>query len=578
MTVADETTTDPSGEGAEAEPPPPPQIEERSLWDNLANPGGDPGQLRVAADAWDRMAGLLDDAATDIVTDRNRLGAGWTGDARESYQAHSTEVTTSLGEAADQFRSTATELRRVADEMERINDEMHELYLAITATAAVSIGLSFVTFGASAAAGAAATAANLARAGQLVRAMTTLVSAARVSFTGFRAARFIAFWRTFAIGAAVNGALVQTFQGQNPFDPDSWTISELRSVVLSSAGGALFAGPALNAGLRLRTTVGLAGTGNAAGSVFDSQLSGLDAGDTALNALIAFGAGGAGAAAGHGLSSGIRALTGGGPRIPSGGLYTNDLDDLGVGIRPAPVPGGRGVDDLVLPGRPPPGDPGDLVLPPRDIVTPSHAEPGPLVLPGRPTPGNPDDLIIPGRPPAGEQPPALVLPGETGPRPPVTPPNAGDHVTTGGVHVPAEVDVHPGHRPGTAAGATVSDALGDTTTGVSDSVGEVVNTGGGQGTTTIIKEHLQHQPDPPAPTPSHLPSSAPHLAVTADAARYTAVGHGETLAEVAGRVYDEPGHVHDLLAQNPSLSGPHDVVEGQVLRVLPDADRVALPA
>jgi WXG100 family type VII secretion target len=590
VTVADEGTTT---EAPEQEPPPPPQIEERSLWDNLANPGGDPGQLRVAADAWDRMAGRLDQAADDIDNDRNRLGADWTGEARESYQAHSVEVVGSLREAAGQFRSTAGELRRVADEMQRINDEMHDLYIAITATAAVSIGLAFVTFGASAAAGAAATAANLARAGQLVRAMTTLVSAARVSFTGFRAARFIAFWRTFAIGGAVNGALVQGFQGQNPLDPDSWTIAELRSVVLSSTGGAIFAGPALNAGLSLRTTVGLAGTGNAAASVFDSRLSGLGAGDTALNALIAFGAGGAGAAAGHGLSSGLRNVFGGGPRVPNGGVYVDDLADLGVTVRPAPVPPGAAtsVDDL-LPARP--GSAGgagtpsgtatsidDLVLPGR----PAPAGPAPsgsggsqpaLIDPtAPPAPGNPDDLLIPGRPPASTgTPPQLVLPGDdvVPPRPPL-PPQAGEHVTDGGVHLPNEVEVRPGHQPGTAAGATIEDALGGPTAGISDSVGEAVNTGGGVGAGNAVQDHLVGGDDPPPQAPGQLPGTGPD-AITASDAAYTSVGSGETLADVAQRVYGDPARAADLLEINPNLGSPQDVVEGQVLRVLPYGDRV----
>lgn len=352
----------------EEPPPPPPPIEtSRSIWE----PGGDPAALRAAAAAWRSLAGTLGETASAIDAGATTLGERWTGEAADAFAAYWSGLRGSLEEGVTHAEGVADTLEQIADEIERVNHEVHQLYLAIAATAAVSIAAAFVTFGLSTAAGAAAAAANVARATTLVNGLATFLRSMQV---GFSIARFGAFWRTWAIGAsaaAVGTGAGKAAFGQNPLDSDSWQLRDATAIVVSAnlGGAATVAMPGRP------VLAGALGNGSAAVTT-DVWLNG----DDLLSwQVLADGVIGAGTG---GLASGVTA--GVTRRLPTRPptLSPPRTEPLVV-VRSSGT--ATSVDDLWLPGRPPQPQP----------RPPAPAEDGPLLwLPGESAPRH----ILPGTP------------------------------------------------------------------------------------------------------------------------------------------------------------------------------------
>lgn len=323
--MSDQSTTT---EAPPEPPPPPPVVTDIDIW----NPGGDPAALRAAADAWTAMGATLRAQAEAIRTSRTMLGDGWQGPARGAYETHSDEILSTMDEGADGFDTVAAELRHVADEIEDINRQIHEIYVAIAATAVVSIAASFITFGASAVAGAAAATAGAARAASLVRTLASVISVSRLTFTTFKAARFVTVWRNFAIGVGIGTGLTAAgkaaFQQQNPFDLDNWSLKDLRNIIVGGSVGGILSGPAALFGGTLRGALASGAVVGATPGIITDLRDGV-----ALPELV--------------RNAGVNAVFGAG-----GGYLGFRLG--GGGATPATRPGSSGgaLDDLTLPGPP----------------------------------------------------------------------------------------------------------------------------------------------------------------------------------------------------------------------------------
>ncbi|MCU1351644.1 MAG: hypothetical protein JWM05_853 [Acidimicrobiales bacterium] len=364
--MADQCTT--TDDPPPPEPPPPPIHTSYDLW----NPGGDPGALRQAATAWRALADALRATAGDIDAGATELSHSWHGQAQRAFATYWGDLHGSLLEGADHADDVAGTLDKIAGEIERVNHEVHELYVAVAATVAVSLAASIFTFGASTAAGAAATAAAVARATTLVDGLIEFLSAIRVGFT---ITRFVRFWKLWTIAAGVNTAavgVVKLGQGQNPFDPDSWSARDLSGIIVNADAGVVangLLGPGIAAGA----------TGAAGGSVAsDVWLDDRDifSGRVGLDALISGATGGAATAA---ASKGIDALRNAG------------RPQIGPALTPEPIiVRGSGtatsIDDLYLPGRPPPAGPAPAPQPAGPILyLPGQVHPH-VIEPGHPVP------------------------------------------------------------------------------------------------------------------------------------------------------------------------------------------------
>lgn len=163
----------------------------------LINPGGDPGTLREAATAWKTMSTALDKMVTDLDRDWRRVkgAGGWTGPSADAFDKHWQDLKKAVEDTTPQCDNAAKHLNDAADSIEDINDQIHQIYLEIGVSIGVSVALSFVTVGFSAAAGAARAAQLAARATQLAGRLGTILARIGQSFRtvtqALRGQRFI---------------------------------------------------------------------------------------------------------------------------------------------------------------------------------------------------------------------------------------------------------------------------------------------------------------------------------------------------------------------------------------------------
>jgi WXG100 family type VII secretion target len=179
----------------------------------LVNPGGDPGVLRDAATAWKAMGSALDKMVTDLDRDWRRVkGAGaWTGPSADAFDKHWQELKKAVEDTTPQCDNAAKHLNDAADSIEDINDQIHQIYLEIGVSIGVSVALSFVTVGFSAAAGAARAAQLAARAAQLAGRLGGILTRLAQSFRGVaQAVRGQRFIKTVLVNWAGNtgGSLI----------------------------------------------------------------------------------------------------------------------------------------------------------------------------------------------------------------------------------------------------------------------------------------------------------------------------------------------------------------------------------
>ena len=149
-------------------------------------PGAEEGDLRAAADAWDRMAVALDrtvEAGRGATT-----GAlhGWSGDAADAFRDRwGGFERDGLVPGADGCRAMAGALRQYADEVETAKHEIEALAVEIGAGVVLGAAAAWFTFGASAAAAAGIAARLVAVAASIgVRVSSSVAGIVSTALTG----------------------------------------------------------------------------------------------------------------------------------------------------------------------------------------------------------------------------------------------------------------------------------------------------------------------------------------------------------------------------------------------------------
>jgi WXG100 family type VII secretion target len=130
----------------------------------LANPldavTGDPEQLRAKAEAWRKAADEVEGFAQREQTARQDLLSYWEGAAAQAFNTELAEINQSLKEMATHFDSTAELLDNSAEgaqqAQELVEDIVKELIIWLIGTILIALASSWITLGASVAAGAAA--------------------------------------------------------------------------------------------------------------------------------------------------------------------------------------------------------------------------------------------------------------------------------------------------------------------------------------------------------------------------------------------------------------------------------------
>ena len=392
------------GSGA---PPPAPEIEQDvDIW----NPGGDPGELRRAAQAWRAMADTVDSVAGNLDGAVRRGLAWWGGPASARFAGQWDQVHTAMTvEVVPHLREIAGRLDETADAIEDINDQIHDLYVSIGVAVGAGVVLSVLTLGFSAAASAAAAAAAGARAGVLVARMASTLQAVAAAL---RAAKLAGnYSKAWGIAATVNTTATGiskavTNPNHNPFS--GWTLDDASAIVNGStaaglAGGAgtgLIRAGALGSAVGttaaahpLATAGTLGALSGSSGSLLNDFAGGepLDWGRAGLGSAAGLGAGTASA----GVARGIARLRLRPPSLSSASALPPALSR--VDQVPAPAgftrsPSGLYVPDDALPG---------FVRSPGGVITPQPAPAG-----WHPSPAG---LVLPGPPPAST--PAVVASG-----------------------------------------------------------------------------------------------------------------------------------------------------------------------
>lgn len=214
----------------------------------LINPGGDPGVLREAATAWKAMGSALDKMVTDLDRDWRRVKASgaWTGPSADAFDKHWQDLKKAVEDTTPQCDDAAKHLNDAADSIEDINDQIHQIYLEIGVSIGVSVALSFVTVGFSAAAGAARAAQLAARAAQLAGRLGQILTRIAQSFRGVaQALRGQRFIKTVLVNWAGNtgGSVITNIASGKPagLDEAAWTggVSALVGTGPGNAAGKL---------------------------------------------------------------------------------------------------------------------------------------------------------------------------------------------------------------------------------------------------------------------------------------------------------------------------------------------------
>ena len=195
-------------------------------------PGAEEGDLRAAADAWDRMAVALDrtvEAGRGATT-----GAlhGWSGDAADAFRDRwGGFERDGLVPGADGCRAMAGALRQYADEVETAKHEIEALAVEIGAGVVLGAAAAWFTFGASAAAAAGIAARLVAVAASIgVRVSSSVAGIVSTALTG----------ATFgAVDGVAANAVGQVYRVE-AVDEGGYSADELGTTAMwSGAGGAL---------------------------------------------------------------------------------------------------------------------------------------------------------------------------------------------------------------------------------------------------------------------------------------------------------------------------------------------------
>ncbi|MGP3981239.1 WXG100 family type VII secretion target [Streptomyces sp. KR80] len=270
----------------------------------IINPGGRPDELEQAAKAWRGLKTEIDRIFSDLDQQVNStVGHTWRGPAAEAFQDHWNKCKSSVEKATEHFDEAADGLDEAAKAIREVNSEIHDIYLEIGISIGISVGMSFLTLGVSAAAGTARVVMLVERAldaaGKLGRMLRAIANAYR-AFKGIHTATKViaetmsAFAVNVTTGTA-GGVATSLLSGKGP----EWETNLAGGVAGATVGaGAGKLTRALGGGDFVSGVVGGA-TGGAGGDALDAAWKGkpMDFRQTAVTAVTGGAAGGVGGAA-----------------------------------------------------------------------------------------------------------------------------------------------------------------------------------------------------------------------------------------------------------------------------------------
>lgn len=305
----------------------------------LVNPGGRPDVLRDAAKSWRQLAEDVEGIFNALNSEVNKaVGDSWRGPAAEAFQEHFRKLRDTIDEVTPDFEKAADGLDEAADNIETVNDEIHEIYVEIGISVGVSVAMSFVTMGFSAAAGAARAAQLAAKAiqaaGRLGRALQRIAQVFKAIYTSrrFMGAGKIALDGLANFAGGTTGGVATSLLSGKGFE---WQTNLIGGAAGATVGTAVSKGVGAIAGNGLASDVATGAAGGAAGGFAGDYLDSVRKGedfDPATAAITAVTGGAAGGAAG--ASVGLHnAFT---PHMTPGQELSVD-----VGVNSSvPVPGG----------------------------------------------------------------------------------------------------------------------------------------------------------------------------------------------------------------------------------------------
>ncbi|GES32275.1 WXG100 family type VII secretion target [Streptomyces angustmyceticus] len=315
----------------------------------IVHPGGRPDELREAARQWrhlktevEHIFGALDKQVNATV------GHTWRGPAAEAFHKHWNECKKATDHVTEHFDEAAEGLDKAAKAIEEVNKEIEDIYLEIGISVGVSIGMSFLTLGVSAAVGTARVAMLAKKAvdaagmlGRMLRAVANAYKAFKSinTFTATVAKMVSSFALNTTTGTA-GGVATSLISGKGP---------EWRTNLMGGIGGATVGtgAGALAGRLGAGEFVGGAASGAAggvAGDALDSWRKGedLDMRQTAITAISGGAAGGAGGTL-RGVDKGMRDIAN-----DLRGTHTPESHDIGRDTAwgtTVPIAGGVAAND-----------------------------------------------------------------------------------------------------------------------------------------------------------------------------------------------------------------------------------------
>lgn len=281
----------------------------------IIQPGGRPDELKAAAKAWRQLKSEVDGMVKDLDKDvRATVGHTWRGEAANAFQAHWDEFAVAVRSTTDDFDEAAKGLEDAAESIEQVNEEIEGIYKEIGISIGVSLGMSFLTLGVSAAVGTARVTMLVTRAldaaGKLGKLLRAIATAFRTLYNSGKAGKLVAEGLLNWAGGTAGGMVTSQLSGKG------WEVGTNMVGGLAGATVGTAAGKAATALGGKEVVSGIAGgaAGGMSGDYLDSLRKGEDF-DIRQSAVT----GVAGGAAG-GLGGGARAVDRG-------------LDDMARGLR-----------------------------------------------------------------------------------------------------------------------------------------------------------------------------------------------------------------------------------------------------
>ncbi|MEU0744216.1 WXG100 family type VII secretion target [Streptomyces sp. NPDC006134] len=281
----------------------------------VINPGGRPDELEAAAKAWRQLKSDVESLIKDLDKGvKATVGHTWRGEAADAFQAHWDQFAAAVLSATDDFDEAAKGLEDAAKSIREVNEEIHDIYTEIGISIGVSVGMSFLTLGVSAAVGTARVTMLVTRAldaaGRLGRLLRAIGTAFRALYNSGKAGKLLAEGVLNWAGGTAGGMLTSQLSGKG------WEVKTNMIGGLTGATVGTAAGKAVTALGGKEIASGIAGgaAGGMSGDYLDSLRKGEDY-DIRQSLVTGIAGGAAG-----GLGGGARAVDRG-------------LDDMARGLK-----------------------------------------------------------------------------------------------------------------------------------------------------------------------------------------------------------------------------------------------------